>query len=293
MNGLSFVLLLILTSGAAVVIHTDPQPQAVLIGGVVNMTCVIEASYNISIEWLKDDIIIETTSKPFLTITTTPPSSDVGNYTSTLSISSVWFDSCGKYMCSASGMNSAAVDVNVVELASYSDPSPISSVGEVGMLSCTVRRCGDFTILWNISSNEGSALPFPITTDTSIIATNIEEVTSMITITPLGVANRGPAQACVIQYKEKKFTSQLFDYTFQMVTNCSGPSLSVAECEVPPSDSADPTSSTTECNLTTAESVMVGTIILIFVVAFVTISVVALIVLCCCCKHIFVRKHDR
>jgi hypothetical protein len=115
MNGLSFVLLLILTSGAAVVIHTDPQPQAVLIGGVVNMTCVIEASYNISIEWLKDDVIIETASKPFITITTTPPSSDVGNYTSTLSISSVWFDSCGKYMCSASGMNSAAVDVNVVD----------------------------------------------------------------------------------------------------------------------------------------------------------------------------------
>ena len=50
----------------------------------------------------------------------------------------------------------------------------------------------------------------------------------MITITPLGVANRGPAQACVIQYKEKKFTSQLFDYTFQsksynnyyVYTNC-------------------------------------------------------------------------
>ena len=95
----------------------------------------------------------------------------------------------------------------------------MSSVGAVGMLSCSIRSCGTFSIDWNIPSDDGTEAPFPNTTNTTAVEntiyTNLIDRTSVITINTLGLVNSGVAQECVAVYDGAVVTRRFFDYTLQ------------------------------------------------------------------------------
>ena len=93
----------------------------------------------------------------------------------------------------------------------------MSSVGAVGMLSCSIRSCGTFTVDWYLNNDGGTQLPFPNTTTTTAVenSTNLIDQTSVITINTLGLVNSGMAQECVVVYDEAVVTGRRFDYTLQ------------------------------------------------------------------------------
>ena len=105
------------------------------------------------------------------------------------------------------------------ELTNTSDPSPMSSVGAVGMLSCTIRRCGDFSIFWDITYDHGTQFPFPVNETPTTISDTVEELMSVVTIDTLGVVHSGQAQQCVVQYNSTNvttdITNQVFNYTLE------------------------------------------------------------------------------
>ena len=92
----------------------------------------------------------------------------------------------------------------------------MSSVGAVGMLSCSIRSCGTFSIDWYLD-DDGTQLPLPNTTTTTAVenSTNLIDRTSVITINTLGLVNSGVAQECVVEYDGAVVTRRLFDYTLQ------------------------------------------------------------------------------
>ena len=107
-----------------------------------------------------------------------------------------------------------------------------SSVGIVGMLSCSIRSCGTFSIDWNFPRDDGTQFPFPKTTTTTAVenSTNLIDQTSVLTINTLGLVNSGMAQECVVEYDGAQecvdgvydgeydgavVTSRRFDYTLQ------------------------------------------------------------------------------
>ena len=83
------------------------------------------------------------------------------------------------------------------------------------MLSCTIRRCGDFSIVWDITSDDGTELPFLISVTTLPMTDTVNELTSVVTINTLGMINRGRTQQCVVQYNGADVTNQVFDYTLE------------------------------------------------------------------------------
>ena len=86
-----------------VIVRKHPESQGVLFGGSVNITCVIEAGYNVTIQWFKDDVIYDgqvSTNKS-------------GNLcSSTLSINNAAFEDCGGYTCYAAFDDDMSVSVN-------------------------------------------------------------------------------------------------------------------------------------------------------------------------------------
>ena len=83
------------------------------------------------------------------------------------------------------------------------------------MLSCSIHRCGDVTILWDIPRDDETEFPFPTAESISAISDFVDELTSVVTVNTLGVINRGRAQRCAVQYEREDVTEHVFTYTLE------------------------------------------------------------------------------
>ena len=104
------------------------------------------------------------------------------------------------------------------ELLNTSDPNPMSSVGAVGMLSCTIRGCGPFSIDWVVIDDSETEVPLPINNTISPVEglPLLIDLMSIVTINTLGKINMGPSQQCEVLYNDNTLLdSQIFSYTLE------------------------------------------------------------------------------
>ena len=104
------------------------------------------------------------------------------------------------------------------ELLNTSDPNPMSSVGAVGMLSCTIRGCGPFSIEWVVQNDSETEVPLPIDNTNSTVEgfSLLIDLMSIVTINTLGKIHTGPAQQCEVLYNDNTLLdSQMFDYDLE------------------------------------------------------------------------------
>ena len=94
----------------------------------------------------------------------------------------------------------------------------MSSVGAVGMLSCTIRGCGPFSIDWVVQNDSETEVPLPIDNTNSTVEgfSLLIDLMSIVTINTLGKIHMGPAQQCEVLYNDNTLLdSQIFDYDLE------------------------------------------------------------------------------
>ena len=83
----------------------------------------------------------------------------------------------------------------------------------MGVLSCSIRRCGPFSIDWQIYDDIATVFPFPVSVNTSNTSgpANTEDLVSEVTINTVGWLHNGSAQSCDVSYNDPvELTTQVF-----------------------------------------------------------------------------------
>ncbi|CAI8027895.1 Protein sidekick-2, partial [Geodia barretti] len=194
----------------ATVNHTDgPQSQGVEVNNSVTLTCWFIAGNPVEIVWMKDGVPLSEGG----------PNVDEGEfvYRSTLSIAHVEFSNCGNYTCSMRNVTSPPAELGVYQLASTSDQNPMSSIGAVGVISCSIISCGQVSILFDIDNDNATRISLNTTTADVDETLGTVETTSEATITTLGRVHEGMSQSCNVTYGRVVLREEIFNYTLENV----------------------------------------------------------------------------
>ena len=100
------------------------------------------------------------------------------------------------------------------ELASTSDQNPTSSIGAVGVISCSIISCGQVSIVFDIDTDIATQISLNTTADVDETLGTVE-TTSEATITTLGRVNEGMSQSCNVTYGGVVLREEIFNYTLE------------------------------------------------------------------------------
>ena len=91
----------------------------------------------------------------------------------------------------------------------------MSSIGAVGVISCSIISCGQVSILFDIDNDNATRISLNTTTADVDETLGTVETTREATITTLGRVNEGTSQSCNVTYGGVVLHEEVFNYTLE------------------------------------------------------------------------------